>query len=421
LSFGQQGLEDTHNSTVKRSSLEEGTMGQHFPKEPEARRAMLLDAVAAIGPVLSASGGRSEELNSLAPEAVSALRDAGMFKLKLASEMGGAEADPLTEMLVLEELAYHDLTSGWCTMVGATAIASLGTFLPKSGLDKVFKSGNVPTASISFFPAGQATRKDTGGYRVSGRWRFNSGIRHSEWVLGGTVVLNSDNGNGGPIVMFSAFPAADVTLHDNWGGVTGLRGTGSVDFSVQDYDLPEDQTFVWDLLEPKPARGGPSYRLPPFSYVAKEHGSVALGGARRALDELVKIATTTRGTFRSSKLDERQIVHRFIGEADLKLRAARALMHQRYDQLWQKVNAGDKPDGPDIADVRAICVYATDVAIEVATMAYHFAGNTGLHHPHVIGRLLRDINTAGIHQVMSDTAYENHGKFRLGLPADPLA
>ena len=96
-------------------------------------------------------------------------------------------------------------------------------------------------------------------------------------------------------------------------------------------------------------------------------------------------------------------------------------MHERYGQLWRKVNAGEKPDGPDIADVRAICVYATDVAIEIATMAYHFAGNTGLHHPHVIGRLLRDLNTASIHQVMSDTAYENHGKFRLGLPADPLA
>jgi len=54
-------------------------------------------------------------------------------------------------------------------------------------------------------------------------------------------------------------------------------------------------------------------------------------------------------------------------------------------------------------------------------MAYHFSGNTGLRHPHVLGRLLRDINTAGIHQVMSNTAYENHGKFRLGLPADPLA
>jgi alkylation response protein AidB-like acyl-CoA dehydrogenase len=175
------------------------------------------------------------------------------------------------------------------------------------------------------------------------------------------------------------------------------------------------------LLKPKPRRGGPSYLLPPFSYVAKEHGSVAIGAARRALDELIKIATTTRGTFRSSKLDERQVVHRQIAEADLKLRAARALMHERYGQLWQKVSARALPEGADIADVRAICVHATDTAIATATMAYHFSGNTGLHHPHVIGRLLRDLNTAGIHQVMSDTAYENHGKFRLGLPADPLA
>jgi len=136
---------------------------------------------------------------------------------------------------------------------------------------------------------------------------------------------------------------------------------------------------------------------------------------------LITLATTTRGTFRSSKLAERQVVHRFIAEADLKLRAVRALMHERYDRLYDSVSAGNLPDGADIADVRAICVYATDVAIETATMAYHFAGNTGLHHPHVIGRLLRDLNTAGLHQVMSDTAYENHGKFRLGLPADPLA
>ena len=145
--------------------------------------------------------------------------------------------------------------------------------------------------------------------------------------------------------------------------------------------MPRDLTFVWDLLQPKPARGGPGYLLPPFAYVAKEHGSVAIGAGRRALDELIKIATTTRGTFRSSKLDERQVVHRQIAEADLKLRAARALMHERYDALYDKVTAGHLPDGADIADVRAICVHATETAIGVATMAYHFAGNTGLHHP----------------------------------------
>ena len=98
-----------------------------------------------------------------------------------------------------------------------------------------------------------------------------------------------------------------------------------------------------------------------------------------------------------------------------------ALLHERYAALYDKVVSGKLPDAADIADVRAIAVYATDIAIWVVTNTYHFAGNTGLHHPHVLGRLLRDLNTAGIHQVMSDTAYENHGKLRLGLAADPMS
>ena len=396
-------------------------MTKTFPADPFARRKVLLEGVERIAPTLRASGAKSEELGTLAPEAVSALREAGMFRLKLAHEMGGAEADPVTEMLVLEGLAYNDFTSGWCTMVGATAIASLGTFLPKTSLEKVFSNGNIPTASISFFPAGRAVREGD-GFRLNGRWRFNSGIQHAEWVVGGTIVEGSEAENGGrPIVMFSAFPQKDATLYDNWGGVVGLKGTGSCDCSVENYRLSKDFTFIWDLLQPKPVRGGPSYLFPPFSYVAKEHGAVAIGAARRALDELIQIATTTRGMFRSSKLDERQVVHRFIGEADLKLRSARALMHERYAELYEVASAGKIPDGAAIADVRAIAVYATDIAVDTVTKAFHFAGNTGLHHPHVLGRLLRDLNTAGLHQVMSDTAYENHGKFRLGLSPDPMS
>jgi indole-3-acetate monooxygenase len=391
-----------------------------LPKD-ETNRAALLARVEQIAPILRASGGKSEEIATLAPEAVGALRDAGLFRLKLPAVMGGAEADPVTEMMVLEAIAYHDFTSGWCTMVGATAVASLGTFLPQAGLDRAFANGHIPTAAISFFPAGRAVR-EKGGYRVSGRWRFNSGIRHSEWIVGGTVVEGTEKENDGkPLVIFAAFPTTDVTLYDNWRDVVGLRGTGSCDCSVENYYLPEDLSFVWDLLNPKPLRGGPSYLFPPFSFVAKEHGSVAIGSARRALDELIKIATTTRGTFRASTLDQRHVVHRKIAEADLKIRAIRALMHERYEQLYQKAGKGQPLEGADIADVRAMGVYATDIAIEVATMAYHFAGNTGLRHPHVLGRLLRDLNTAGLHQVMSDTSYENHGKFRLGIPADPLA
>ncbi|HEY1748320.1 MAG TPA: acyl-CoA dehydrogenase family protein [Xanthobacteraceae bacterium] len=392
------------------------------PKEHETKRKDLLARVEGIAQILQASGGKSEEIATLAPEAVAALRGAGLFQLKLPEAVGGLEADPVTEMMVLEAIAYNDFTSGWCTMVGATGVASLGAFLPQAGLDRVFAGGKIPTAAISFFPAGRGVR-EKGGYRISGRWRFNSGIRHSEWVLGGTVIEGTEKENNGkPLVIFAAFPATDVTIYDNWRDVVGLRGTGSSDCSVEDYFLPEHLSFVWDLLDPKPLRGGPSFLFPPFSFVAKEHASVAVGAARRAIDELVNIAATTRGTFRASKLEERQVFQRKIAEADLRIRSIRALMHERYDELHRKTAASGRPiSGAEVADVRAMAVYATDIAVDVATMAYHFAGNTGLRHPHILGRLLRDLNTAGLHQVMSDTSYENHGKFRLGLPADPLA
>ena len=51
----------------------------------------------------------------------------------------------------------------------------------------MFANGHIPTASISFFPAGRAVPEGD-GYRVNGRWRFNSGIQHAEWVVGGTIV-----------------------------------------------------------------------------------------------------------------------------------------------------------------------------------------------------------------------------------------
>src|ERR1700733_11429205 len=183
------------------------------PQEQDRKRRDLLARVEGIAEILRASGGKSEEIATLAPEAVVALRGAGLFQLKLPEAGGGREADPVTEMLVLEAIAYHDFTSGWCTMVGATGVGSLGAFLPQTGLDRVFVGGHIPTAAISFFPAGRGVREKD-GYRISGRWRFNSGIRHSEWVLGGTVVEGTEKENGGgPPGVFSALPVKGATRH----------------------------------------------------------------------------------------------------------------------------------------------------------------------------------------------------------------
>jgi hypothetical protein len=43
---------------------------KQFPQERQAKRDLLLARVKEIGPILQASGGKSEELATLAPEAV---------------------------------------------------------------------------------------------------------------------------------------------------------------------------------------------------------------------------------------------------------------------------------------------------------------------------------------------------------------
>jgi hypothetical protein len=57
----------------------------------------------------------------------------------------------------------------------------------------------------------------------------------------------------------------------------------------------------------------------------------------------------------------------------------RALMYERYQRLCDSVSTKRRPDRAAVADARAICVCATDVATETATMGDYVAGNTRGH------------------------------------------
>jgi alkylation response protein AidB-like acyl-CoA dehydrogenase len=74
------------------------------------------------------------------------------------------------------------------------------------------------------------------------------------------------------------------------------------------------------------------------------------------------------------------------------------------------------------AELRGVATLATEVAVDAATKAFRYGGGAALYRTNILQRCLRDINAAAQHVVVSDVAYENHGKFLLGFPdADPLA
>ena len=66
--------------------------------------------------------------------------------------------------------------------------------------------------------------------------------------------------------------------------------------------------------------------------------------------------------------------------------------------------------------MRSVATYTTDVAADVASQAFRYGGGSALFTTSVLQQCLRDINAAAQHQMVSDTAYENHGQFMLGLP-----
>ncbi len=149
---------------------------------------------------------------------------------------------------------------------------------------KIFRDGEVPTAAISFFPAGRRRNRTAATIRVSGRWRFNSGIRHAEWVLGGTVVdrQRQRQWRTDRHVLRVSREGRDAARQLGRRHRTARHRLGRF-LGRQDYYLPEDLTFVWDLLEAEAvARRTRPTCLPPFSYVAKEHGSVAHRRVRAA-------------------------------------------------------------------------------------------------------------------------------------------
>ena len=87
-----------------------------------------------------------------------------------------------------------------------------------------------------------------------------------------------------------------------------------------------------------------------------------------------------------------------------------------HERGWQSVCDGVTPDAQLEAEMRASAVMCTDVALDVATQAFRFAGGSALYHGNRLQMCWRDVNAGAQHFAVSEVAYENLGQYMLGLP-----
>lgn len=387
-----------------------------FPSDPGEKRQFLLDAVESVRSIVQACAQEAEDIGTLPQAAVDAIYDAGLFALKLPEVFGGAETDPVTQFEVLEEMASVDSSAGWCVMIGATSIGQPAAFADDEAVAEIFRDGQVPLGATVAMPAGRARAVD-GGYVLNGTWPFASGVRHSQWLTTGAFTV--EDGDKQPTYLMLVYPTSSATVHENW-DVTGLAGTGSNDVSVTDLFVPE--AYTWDFAAWQPKRGGNSYLMGRPGYVANEHAAFALGVARHALAEIKAHALDKRRGYPPSLLAERPAFQSDMGECDFKLRSAHSLCVEVNQKGWDVCQTGSVPDIALQAEMRAVATYATDVALDVVTRSFRYAGGSALYRPGVLQRCLRDINAAAQHFMVSSSAYQNYGAALMGMPnVNPMA
>jgi indole-3-acetate monooxygenase len=378
--------------------------------------ARLMAAAKALEPHISAAVEPMETERRLPPPLVQAMKEAGIFRMAVARAYGGLELPPATQVQIIEELSRFDGSVGWCAMIGGAA-GYLGGFLSPPVARRLF--GHIDgIAAGQVAPTGRADRVE-GGYRVTGRWRFASGCQHATVLMGGCLIHDGGElrrqADGQPEIRLMLMPVSACTIVDTW-RTTGMRGTGSHDFTAQEVFVPAEESM--SFFDP-PQCPGPLYSLPHLFLAG--HTGVPLGIARGAIDTVLELSTQKVMLPAQRLLREEGQVQETVAWAEASLGAARSYAYDVIDDLWQTLCRGEKPS-PRLRSVyRTMMVYIHRLGKEVVEAMYDTAATSAVFQPNPLDRYMRDILTACQHRVVHAKIYRPAGRLLLGLdPGDPF-
>jgi alkylation response protein AidB-like acyl-CoA dehydrogenase len=366
-------------------------------------------AAAGLAPLIAASREAAEQARCTPSRVVEALAAAGLLQMFLPRTLGGPELPPLAAFHAIEELSKADGSVGWCAMI-ATVLSQFIGWLDTDVARSIVGSPADLRAAGSLRPQGEARACD-GGYRVSGRWNFASGVTYANWLYCSCRVVTPA---GAPATRAVWIPATAAHIEDTW-SVVGLRGTGSHDFIVDDVFV--DRRHTMSLGEP-PIEPGLLYDQRRFFVTLwVVVAANALGIARGAIDAFVDLAARS-STSSPAPLRERSAVQARVAEAEAIASAARSFVLDTVGAVW------DGADGADlhraIARARLAITHAMHEAVRAVDQVFHAAGTNAIYRANPLERHFRDIHVVVQHNAAFAVHYESAGKVLLGLrPNEP--
>ncbi len=376
-----------------------------------------------LKPLLSANAAQGEKDRRVVEESITAIKDAGLFKIAIPKRYGGYETSMRTMLEVSAAVAEADGGTAWVLTLTNVCNWLVG-LMGQQAQDDVF--GADPDARVSGVLAPTAqTRKVDGGYRVSGKWYYNSGSYHCTWAVMG-IPITDEQGNvvdqGCALI-----PRSDMGFEETW-FVAGMRSSGSNCLIADDVFVPDHR-----VISVPPAIGGdyPTphtdealYRSALLPVLALVLVGPQLGMGRAALDFVISKASKKPISYTFFTAQSESTAFQLqIAEAARLIDTAHLHAFRAAADIDEAAARNEYPDYLARARVRSDTGYVAECitrAIDILLSA-HGAGSFADVCP--LQRIWRDSATAARHAIVAPAvSYEVYGKALLGVdtPITPM-
>ena len=293
-------------------------------------------------PALRARAPAAERLRRMPDETMADFAAAGFFRTMQPARYGGLELAFGIQTEFSIELARGCTSSSWNAVIIACHAWLAGMF-PPDAQEELWADDPATLIATSFRPAGVTVERDDGALRISGRWKFSSGVDHCSWAIL-TLPVPPGTGTGPPEPHLALVPLADCTVEDTW-YASGLAATGSNDVVVGDLVVPAHRVLDFMAI-----RGGPSpgsahnpgylYRLPMYGMFSYNLVGCAIGAAAGAVEAMIE-RLRDRGSVTGARIAELTSAQLRISESQAEIDAARAVMLRNLDEINRRGQAGE--------------------------------------------------------------------------------
>lgn len=384
---------------------------------PPQAAAELLARVQAIVPALAAQAAESERLRRPTDAAIRMLEETGLFRLMVPRRWGGLELDLDAFLDVGLALGEADASLAWVACFCVEHNWMLCQY-PESFQRELYTSTSHVLAPAVIAPTSVAQPED-GGFRLSGRWPWGTGVMHASWVIVSALAGIEPGAAPSPASLrFLALPIGDVKVDDTW-YVDGMVGTGSNDIVIDGAFVPAERTVtVLDLLEGRGEgarlHASPLYHTPMIPILVLAASMPIVGQARAVVRGFrERLLSHTRPGVPPVKLAEKPALQRRLAQAAIEIRQAELLLRDVCAEVRSLRNRASRLErGRWIASGATALHQARRVIQDVSEAS----GASAHFQSHPLQRALRDANVASCHLVFDrDAQQEVYGKLLLGM------